>query len=92
LEFLFRGGRSVAKVAASVLCVSFAFSIPLSVLEGMKVGEGIRQARLVRARILLNYRYQPDDALATMIYPNPKTARERAEYLERMQYNVFRKR
>lgn len=75
-----------------VLFAAALVTVFLVVREGMKVGEGIRQARLVRARILLNYRYQPDDVLATMIYPNPKTARERAEYLERMQYNVFRKR
>jgi hypothetical protein len=30
--------------------------------------------------------------MAAMFYAKPKTARERAEYLERMQCNVFGKR
>ena len=45
-----------------------------------------------RVLILPIKRYQLDDALVAMIYRNPDMARERAEYLERVQYNVFRKR
>ena len=75
------------RIAFAMEKISFAWVNVFTCSPSLRV----RQVRLVRPLILTTYRYKPDDALAAMIYPNPKTARERAEYLARMQCNVFGK-
>lgn len=83
------GGIRFARLASWALLAVLLVGILLSYVQGIRAGEGVRQVRSLRAHILSTYRSQPDQILSTYIYPNPAIARERAAYLEKIEYNVF---
>jgi hypothetical protein len=89
LENWIAGGVRLAKLSSWALLAIFVVSIPLSYLNGIRVGDGVWRGRSLKAYILYTYRYQPDEVLRTFIFPNPDIARERAAYLEKIGYNVF---
>jgi hypothetical protein len=63
-------------------------SISTSYLLGITVGEATKTYREELAEILLDYKSEPDEALAKF-GDNPKRIREYAPFLERRNYNVF---
>lgn len=63
-------------------------SIPTSYFLGVQGGQATKTYREETAEILLNYKSQPDEALAKLGY-GPKRTKPYIPFLERRKYNVF---
>jgi hypothetical protein len=81
----------ITAACLGVLLGIVLLSIPTSYLSGPAYGEGIKAHREEAAKILLDYKSQPDEALGKLGY-RPKRIKPYIPFLERHAYNAFTER
>lgn len=88
VRLVFDGRSYIVAASLCVLVLLVLSSVPLSYSKGIEAGRVLETRREEAALILHTYENQPDENLENL-FRDPDMVRQRAETLERLDYNVF---